>query len=88
VGFKEERKIMYMIEVNEQVLVAMGDDISKEMYLKLVDYSNGSVKDMESIIKSVMLGEDLIGFMQAHRDSLYIFGAGMLGQDFADTWSW
>lgn len=79
---------MGMIEINKQVLNAMGDDISRKIYQNWIEYSNGTNEAMESIIRSVMQGEELLGYMESHRDNLYIFGAGMLGQDFVDTWKW
>lgn len=66
----------------------MGDERSREMYQNRIDYSNGAKEAIERIVRSVRQGKDFIDFMRKHQDHLYIFGAGMLGQDLADTWNW
>lgn len=66
----------------------MGDERSREMYQNRIDYSNGAKEAIERIVRSVRQGKDFIDFMRKHQDHLYIFGAGMLGQDLDDTWNW
>ena len=79
---------MKKIEVNPRVLGAMGDDISREIYQKRVAYGNGEQEAIEPIINLVWGGVKLLAFMQENRDHLYVFGAGMIGQDLVETWNW
>lgn len=79
---------MKKVEMDHMVLSAMGDEASRDMYRNRIDYSNGSNEAMEHIIRSVAEGNDFIDFMQKYKDDLYIFGAGELGKDLAETWNW
>lgn len=78
---------MEKIELNHKVLSAMGDKASRDIYRQKIDYGNGSNEAMECMIRSVG-GIEFIDFMQRHKDYLYVFGAGALGKDLADTWDW
>ncbi len=77
-----------MIEVNESVLNALGDSLSKEIYLKRIDYSNGNLQSIQTIISSLDYGKQLVEFMESFGDRLYVFGAGIWGQELVKTWSW
>lgn len=79
---------MKTITVDSRVLNAIVDETSKEIYRNRVAYSNGSNEAMEQIIRLEMQGNRLIEFMQQHKENLYIFGAGILGENLANTWTW
>ncbi len=74
--------------MNPRVLGAMGDNISREMYQKRVAYGNGEQEAIEPIVNLVWGGVELLTFMQQNQNHLYVFGAGMIGQDLVETWDW
>ena len=75
-------------DVDYKILDVMGDEISKEMYINRVSYSNGIKKSVEQLIGFVRDGDKFVNFMNENKDNLYIFGAGMMGQDFVSSWNW
>lgn len=78
-----------MVADNEhKILDVMGDEISREMYINRVAYSNGMKESVEQLIGFVQDGDKFINFMNENKDNLYIFGAGMLGQDLVASWNW
>ena len=69
-------------DVDYKILDVMGDEISKEMYINRVSYSNGIKKSVEQLIGFVRDGDKFVNFMNENKDNLYIFGEGMMGKDF------
>lgn len=74
-------------DIDKNVFDAMGDNVSKQIYINKVNYYNDANNAMEAII-CLTGGQDILNFMDENKDSLCVFGAGMLGQDLVDTWSW
>ena len=74
-------------DIDKNVFDAMGDNVSKQIYINKVNYYNDANNAMEAIIR-LTGGQDILNFMDENKDSLCVFGAGMLGQDLVDTWSW
>jgi len=77
-----------MKDINIDVFNAMSDEVSRQIYINRVKYSNGIDRTIETIVCSVVGGKNFLNFMDENKDNLYIFGAGMFGQDLVDTWSW
>lgn len=78
-----------MIKEDREILCRMQDEISKEIYRYRIAFSNGDQEAIEKIIGTVQPGGgQLIEFMESHCSNLYIFGAGILGKEFLNTWKW
>lgn len=63
----------------------LGDDISKKIFENRMRYNKGEICAIEKIINTVYGGKELLKFMSCFRDNLYIFGAGILGKEFYET---
>lgn len=77
---------MEKITMDGRVYQALGDELSEIIYRNRIDFSNGSQKAIESMIRMVMKRDDFFDFMQKYKDNIYIFGAGMLGRNLLSTW--
>lgn len=77
-----------MMEIDEEVLMHIQDELSKQLYVNRLAYANGQLSEIEKIIMTAPRGKEMIKFMDVHRDNLYIFGAGILGNEFFRTWKW
>ena len=63
----------------------LGDSISKKIFINRIRYNKGEARAIESIIDTVYGGKELLEFMNRFCDNLYIFGAGILGKEFYET---
>ena len=76
-----------MLKLDYTVLNRIQDDVSKDIYTARIAYNNGDLDAMEKIIETVRFGgRELIQFMKSNSENLYIFGAGILGNEFLQTW--
>lgn len=75
----------YSSETN-QIMEHMGDEISKQIYQDRIAYNSGNTDALESIMNYVLGGKELIDFLKKYNGNLYIFGAGILGKEFLETW--
>lgn len=75
--------------MNDEVVLEiekhLGDSISKKIFENRMRYNNGEICAIENIIDTVYGGKELLNFMSRFRDKLYIFGAGILGKEFYET---
>lgn len=72
-------------EVRLEIERHLGDDISKKIFENRIRYNNGEICAIENIIDTVYGGKELLAFMNRFRDKLYVFGAGILGKEFYET---
>lgn len=72
-------------EIGLEIEKHLGDSISKKIFENRIQYNNGEFCAIESIIDTVYGGKELLDFMSRFRDKLYIFGAGILGKEFYET---
>lgn len=63
----------------------LGDDTSKRIFENRIKYNNGDICAIDRIIDTVYGGKELLAFMSRFREKLYIFGAGILGKEFYET---
>ncbi len=77
-----------MLKIDNKILGYMQDDLSKEIYKKRIDFNNGNSRALEDIILTVRGGKQLKDFMEANKNHLYIFGAGILGKELFEAWKW
>lgn len=75
-----------MVKINNKILQQIQDEASKKIYLDRVAYSNKDFSAIKKIVLTAEGGKKLIEFMNANRNNLYIFGAGVLGKEFIRTW--
>lgn len=74
---------------DEYIRNTMNDEISLKLYRNRIAYAEGDCNAIEAIMLSAKYGGAKLGaFMEAHRNNLYIFGAGNWGKDFVNTWRW
>lgn len=72
-------------EVVLEIEKHLGDSISKKIFENRIRYNNGEICAIENIIDTVYGGKELLDFMSRFRGKLYIFGAGILGKEFYET---
>lgn len=77
-----------MLKIDNGILAHIQDDLSRKIYKKRIDYNNGDLRALEDIVLTVKGGKQLIDFMEAHKNQLYIFGAGILGKELFEAWKW
>lgn len=75
-----------MININSSVIEALGDKLSKEIYIQRIEYGNGDNEAIERIISLVDYGAEFVDFLNSNSDNLYVFGAGIWGQELVKTW--
>ncbi len=69
----------------EKVLDLLNDELSKKIYINRIAYNAGDIDSFENILADVYGGSELIDFMNKYK-KLYVFGAGILGREFVNTY--
>lgn len=63
------------------------DNVSKDIFRNRIEYNNGHISAIDKILETVYGGKELLDFFKKYEGYLYIFGAGILGKEFFDTFS-
>lgn len=61
------------------------DDVSKNIFRNRIKYNGGDISKIDKILETVYGGKELLNFFKKYEGNLYIFGAGILGKEFLDT---
>lgn len=61
------------------------DNMSKEIFYNRRKYNAGDISKIDEILQTVYGGKELLDFFRQYEGNLYIFGAGILGKEFLDT---
>lgn len=61
------------------------DKTSDDIFRNRIKYNNGDISAINKILETVYGGKELLNFLNKYKGNLYIFGAGILGKEFLDT---